>query len=668
ASNETSGGNVETGIETPCSKHKNQLIEAASGAFTSSTNEFQDIISGSEIVDNSTDEIIQQDVDVLNGIEDSENSFKSWVDSIHIDSINYKEEGTDLNPLYLPSIIPLIKKEIKMLPLWSGIMIPIFGYGSLTKSSAAVESTFHKLKNVIFKDIDLPTTLETFIERRLTSLKGSALLYYNDIEKCTSPISEDPINNNSAENDPMVNSVCTFSKPVYDIYDCTFHHIDSDTIEVCNDYVPPPNHKKVVNNEENNNLLDGNSDKSSTSKQTIDEFFAVLNKKELNINNISSTDDSDGSNSNQSLNSGYVFQNNTLTQRNDKLYIQEQPINLKKNSADEQDSGQFKIFYQKHLIDKNDEDTATEKWKRKNHKQTKSYLTPNSNHKHLNLNIKNNNKVLPLLKNGSRAEDLKAINLKGYGKIILTNTCAFDTAVSLFMVAMCDSNKYLNRIDQFPSNSFITFTKTILSNGISVDTYRKRAKIIIETQAPVQTPLKYGQIMYKCDTTFSNLLTCMIPELPTIDDQTICNTCTEKNNQYCQTSYIYNGNFENLVECINERLQKTINICHNNTDNKKCENIKTITPSLSDKHIFIDVLHNDEGLNGPTSHIVKLSEIPSVLTIQNTVYELRGVCSFTGGNLSEVGHYTAYCKRSNGSWELYDDLAMKAIPIKNKTL
>jgi len=74
------------------------------------------------------------------------------------------------------------------------------------------------------------------------------------------------------------------------------------------------------------------------------------------------------------------------------------------------------------------------------------------------------------------------------------------------------------------------------------------------------------------------------------------------------------------------------------------------------------------GLNGPTSHIVKLSEIPSVLTIQNTVYELRGVCSFTGGNLSEVGHYTAYCKRSNGSWELYDDLAMKAIPIKNKTL
>lgn len=63
-----------------------------------------------------------------------------------------------------------------MLPLWSGIMIPIFGYGKETKSSAAVESIFQKIKNITFKDIGLPTSLETFIERRVSSLKGSALL------------------------------------------------------------------------------------------------------------------------------------------------------------------------------------------------------------------------------------------------------------------------------------------------------------------------------------------------------------------------------------------------------------------------------------------------------------------------------------------------------------
>jgi len=143
ASNETSGSNVETGIETPSSKHKKKLIEAASDGILNSIKEFQDLILDTENLDNSTinDDIIQQDDDVLNGLEDSANPFNSCVDSIHTDSINYKEEGNDLNPLYLPSIIPLIKKEIKMLPLWCGIMIPIFGYGSVTKSSAAVEST-----------------------------------------------------------------------------------------------------------------------------------------------------------------------------------------------------------------------------------------------------------------------------------------------------------------------------------------------------------------------------------------------------------------------------------------------------------------------------------------------------------------------------------------------
>ncbi|CAI6371022.1 unnamed protein product [Macrosiphum euphorbiae] len=35
---------------------------------------------------------------------------------------------------------------------------------------------FHTTKNLVFKDVDLPTTLETFLERRIISLKGSALL------------------------------------------------------------------------------------------------------------------------------------------------------------------------------------------------------------------------------------------------------------------------------------------------------------------------------------------------------------------------------------------------------------------------------------------------------------------------------------------------------------
>lgn len=51
----------------------------------------------------------------------------------------------------------------------------IFKHGTPTKFSAAVLFMFHKIKNVDFYDINLPTSLETFIERRVISLSGSAL-------------------------------------------------------------------------------------------------------------------------------------------------------------------------------------------------------------------------------------------------------------------------------------------------------------------------------------------------------------------------------------------------------------------------------------------------------------------------------------------------------------
>lgn len=52
------------------------------------------------------------------------------------------QTGNSINPLYLPELIPYVIKGMKLMPLWSGIMIPIFGYGNKTASLAAVESSF----------------------------------------------------------------------------------------------------------------------------------------------------------------------------------------------------------------------------------------------------------------------------------------------------------------------------------------------------------------------------------------------------------------------------------------------------------------------------------------------------------------------------------------------
>lgn len=134
------------------------------------------------------------------GLEDTMNPFVSWANNIYEESQNHIEEGSGINPLYLPSIIPLLKKEIKLLPLWSAIMVPFFGYGKPTKLSAAVESMVNKIKNTTFNDIILQTNLESFIERCVTSLKGSALLKHGEFHTDSNII-------NTAENNDIQLSV-----------------------------------------------------------------------------------------------------------------------------------------------------------------------------------------------------------------------------------------------------------------------------------------------------------------------------------------------------------------------------------------------------------------------------------------------------------------------------
>jgi len=87
-------------------------------------------------------------------------------------------------------------------------------------------------------------------------------------------------------------------------------------------------------------------------------------------------------------------------------------------------------------------------------------------------------KTLPILKNGSRAEELKSCLVKDYGKTILSNTCAFDSAASILMVAYYDSINYNTAVDSL-DNMFLKFIAEIVKNGISAKTYSTRAEIMV---------------------------------------------------------------------------------------------------------------------------------------------------------------------------------------------
>lgn len=193
--NETDGYDTSSNMETPCEKHKKKLIEYTStgklhlsnyqrlsllkhfyilGIFDS---QLESIIVNDET--ESGDRTWMEEGLVYEPTED--NPFQKWAETIFEKSKKFVHEGNGINAMYLPSLIPILIKSMKLLPLWSGIMISVFGYGSETASSAAVESSFKKLKNLTFKSATLPVSIEEFLEQHISSLRGVSLIHSTKI-------------------------------------------------------------------------------------------------------------------------------------------------------------------------------------------------------------------------------------------------------------------------------------------------------------------------------------------------------------------------------------------------------------------------------------------------------------------------------------------------------
>lgn len=65
---------------------------------------------------------------------------------------------------------------------------------------------------------------------------------------------------------------------------------------------------------------------------------------------------------------------------------------------------------------------------------------------------------------------------------------------------------------------------------------------------------------------------------------------------------------------------------------------------------------------------VKLCDLARILQHDGSTYELRAAINYRQDNSkirTSVGHYNAYCKRSDIHWEIMDDLKPKPIPEKH---
>jgi len=139
-------------------------------------------------------------------------------------------EGSGINPLYLPSLASELIKIMKLWPLWSAVMLPIFKYGEEVCSAAAIESSFKKLKNITMQHVDLPTNLETFLENHILSSKGASLIKVpktknvNDIEVMT-------FSKNLNTYSPTIETVTVCRSPTSPLNEITqYHNLDKNYV------------------------------------------------------------------------------------------------------------------------------------------------------------------------------------------------------------------------------------------------------------------------------------------------------------------------------------------------------------------------------------------------------------------------------------------------------
>lgn len=500
--NETDGDKLSSNINTQCEIHKKILITATATGITDIHKLSEKIMAE---IQNEENIEIQHDDEQFYEFDDI-NPFKAWAEEIYEKSKDNIEEGNSINAMYVPSLVPHILKIMKFLPLWSGIMVPIFGYGESVSSSAAVESNFQKLKNVTFKHISLPTDAETFIENHILSLRGTALIRSTDANTST---------------DTLISNIVM-------------------------------------------------SDDSDSKKNNITKTIALT----CPLCKTGSFPTEKGAH---------------------KCIFCKSPVHALSSCSYQQPDEEDKRICFNCFKDKNNENSVIEKWNKRPLKSN-SYLMPNPHLRHLDLNIKRNEKTLPLLKNGSRAEELKGIKIKGLnGNVIFSNTCAFDAITSLVMVSFCDSELYSNGLLEHKTK-YIDFVSNLVCKGVTSNSYSERAEIIINFLNPDREILQDNTALIMCDMTATTVLKNLLSEMPSLQESSKCSN--QKCEKYIESihsfsSIVYqtSGIIENLQQFLNKRLVIEESLCNKNISNSQiCNSKKYIVSKISTKHIFVEIL------------------------------------------------------------------------------
>lgn len=255
---------------------------------------------------------------------------------------------------------------------------------------------------------------------------------------------------------------------------------------------------------------------------------------------------------------------------------------------------------------------------------------------------------IPLIKNGNLVNKKSATTI-GDGRVILANTCAFDSIIQGFATAYCDSPELnLEWNSKFEDITIFQCIKELTTQGFSQQFIKLRALLLKDIcEADV---LKCTVLLVKCQMNISAAFEKICSGIESIEENYSCEVCQFQFNDKKKTIWL-NPKLQNLT-----LLENHINnIFKENGRCRMCSR-KVIMHYRFGSQIFIDCENLD--LN------IKCREIPLVLAVDKKRFILRFAIAYKGSRKASIhafGHYYSLCRRIDGAWEQYNDIHKKVI-------
>lgn len=165
---------------------------------------------------------------------------------------------------------------------------------------------------------------------------------------------------------------------------------------------------------------------------------------------------------------------------------------------------------------------------------------------------------LSVIMNGNLLPAVKVNNKK---KMLIFNTCAFDSLLVAISVSYIDNKNYMLYIDDIKLNQFIKLCKDVALHGSTSVSYEQRGHLLVESDFFKISQVEYGTSMLDANVNINALCNKLLSGIPSSIQTLICFLCNLNTVFYNSTIILNelstnNGSLKEINTYLNRYIEK----------------------------------------------------------------------------------------------------------------